>query len=57
MSKLKRILDGSFGEDLKIEFVRQMNKTDKEIILELKKSVESKNSVGHNGVIVANSIV
>lgn len=54
MIKLVRILDGSFGEDLKITFIKEMNQTDKQIIIEMKKSVDNKNSVGHNAVIVGN---
>jgi hypothetical protein len=27
--KLVRILDGTFGEDLKITFIKEMNKSDK----------------------------
>lgn len=54
---MKRILNGSFGDDLKVAFVKEENNTDKERQVELKKSVESKNSVGHNAVIIANSIL
>ncbi len=55
--KLVRILDGTFGEDLKITFIKEMNKSDKQIIIELKKTVDNKNSVAHNAVVVGNSIM
>jgi len=55
--KLKRILDGTFAEDLNIQFIKQMNKSIPETIVELKQSVENKNSVQHNNVIICNSIL
>lgn len=54
--KLLTILNGKLGEELSLLFLNNKNQTDKQVIANVKTAGDSKNSILHEAVIIANSI-
>ena len=54
--KLLTILNGKLSEELSLLFLNNKNQTDKQVIANVKTAGDSKNSILHEAVIIANAI-
>lgn len=54
--KLFKVLNGKLSEELNSLFLTNRNKTDNQVILNLKTGIDSKNSIVHESVIISNAI-
>lgn len=57
LERLRLILSGKTSTDLHLQFLYRNNRTDLLLLTNLKVSVDSRNSITHNGLVVAHSLM